>query len=193
MSERTCTECGRPDDEGLCHDCWAEAHKFIGTDEEDLCPLCGGWLTDIRGERGADGVGWVCRESGDSPVARRHGRPGCGARGRYDERGRPVANEADAARLDGMYGRLVEALALATDPPKARCLADRYALLRLMEVQLAWTEDAEGRLLWCADAATFEEEMGQAEEDLARRDFSDHTGSHLACCGDGLPDGPEPA
>jgi len=117
-------------------------------------------------------------------VAQRHGRPGCGARGRYDEQGKPVAREADAARLDGMYGRLIDAMALSPDPLRVRCLAERLAELRLMERDVMWVEIEADKLLWCREHGRFEEEMQWAECDLAREDFLDYTGSHLVCCGD---------
>ena len=183
-----CTECGGPGDEGLCNDCWAACCEVFGPDA-GACPQCGGELTDIRGERteadAAAGTEWGCWELRGRPDGPGLEYRGCGARGRYDDRDEPVAKEPDAERLDRMYGGLVGAMTSSSDPLRVRCLADRYASLCIMECGNMWLEDGEGRLLWCRDHESFEEEMGEAEGDLAREDFSHCAGgSHLKCCGD---------
>lgn len=137
---------------------------------DKTCPLCGGELTDIRGEQAkiaaAAGTEWVCREMREA--SGRHGLEcrGCGARGRYDGRGEPVAKEPDSARLDGMRGRLIDALAATSD----RDRVERLAAGHLTTLQMWEADDwfpCDDQPLWCEDHERFEEDMRDAEDALS--------------------------
>ncbi len=120
------------------------------------CPLCGGPLTDIRGRAAvfsaAEGTEWGCWAA-----------LACGARGRYSGLGEPVAHEPDSARLDGMCGRLIDAMAATSDRGRVELLAGCLHSLRVDNLDIMPGGGDDRERYWAADHGLFEEGMGIAE------------------------------